>query len=87
MDIKADTISAKMDTNGHEWTPKVDTGYIRSFNGHENSVHSCPITLQQGSRSAKGFARWLPEPKWQVNQIKAAGMGSESVLWFLLFVV
>ena len=67
MDIKADTMSAKMDTNGHGWTP-MDT------DGHYFRVHSCPITLQQGSRSAKGFARSLPEPKWQVSHLEGAGM-------------
>jgi hypothetical protein len=43
MDIKADTILARMDTNGHEWTPKVDTNYIRSPNGHEWTLFSCPF--------------------------------------------
>jgi hypothetical protein len=29
---------------------------------------------------AEGLARWLPEAKWEINQVKAAGMWSEAVL-------
>ena len=36
---------------------------------------------------AEGLARWLPEAKWEINQVKAAGMWSETVLWFWLDVV
>jgi hypothetical protein len=56
-------------------------------NGHHFCVHSCPITVQQGFRSAKGFARWLPEAKWLINQVKAVGMWFEAVLWFWPVVV
>jgi hypothetical protein len=90
MDIKADTISARMDTNGHEWTPRVDTSYIRSPNGHEWTLFSCPFVSNDGparTQISKGFARWLPGAMWLINQVKAAGMWSEAVLWFWLDVV
>jgi hypothetical protein len=45
-------------------------------NGHGSGVHSCPMMVQQGFRSAKRFARWFPEAKWPVNQVKAGGMWS-----------
>jgi hypothetical protein len=50
--------------------------------GHYFRACSCPTTVQQGYRSAEGFARWLPEAKWLINQVKVVGMWPEAVLWF-----
>ena len=80
--------------DGHQWAPKVDTSYISNAewtrmdtNGHYFRVHSCPMTVEQGFRSAKGFGQWLPEAKWPVNQVKAAGIWSAAVLCSWPFVV
>ena len=48
MDTKADTISAKTDTNGHEWTPEVDTSYIRSPKWTRMDIISCPFVSNDG---------------------------------------
>ena len=90
MDIKTDTILARMDTNGHEWTPKVDTSYITDADWTRMDTKWCPFVSSDGAariQSSKGFARWLPGAMRLVNQVKAAGMWSETVLWFWLDVV
>jgi hypothetical protein len=43
--------------------------------------------IQQGFRSAEGLPQWLPEAMRLANQVKAAGMWSEAVLWLWLDVV
>ena len=48
MDIKADTISAKMDTNGHECTPRVDTSYIS--NAKRTRMDTDVVACQIGGR-------------------------------------
>jgi hypothetical protein len=45
------------------------------------------MTVRQALRSAKGFAQWLPEAVRLVNQVKAAEIWPEAVLWFSLDVV
>ena len=82
MDIKADTISARMDTTGHEWTPRVDTSYISNARWTRMDTISCPFVSNDGPariQISRGFARWLPEPKWQVDHLEGAGMWPESV--------
>jgi hypothetical protein len=45
------------------------------------------MVLQQGFRSAEGLAQWLPEAMRLANQVKAAEIWSETVLWFPLDMV
>jgi hypothetical protein len=47
----------------------------------------CPLVIQQGFRSAEGLAQWLPEATRVANQVKAAEIWPEAVLWFSLDVV
>jgi hypothetical protein len=45
------------------------------------------MVIQQGFRSAEGLAQWLPEAMRLANQVKAAEIWPEAVLWFSLDVV
>jgi hypothetical protein len=42
------------------------------------------MTVRQGLKLAKGFARWLPGTMWPINQVKAAEIWPEAVSWFWL---
>jgi hypothetical protein len=55
--------------------------------GHERIQECCPSASHRSPariQISKGFARWLPGAMWLANQVKAAGMWSEAVLWLWL---
>ena len=62
-------------------------GYIRTRADTVFSARSCSMVIQQGFRSAEGLPQWLPEAMRLANQVKAAEIWSEAVLWFSLDVV
>jgi hypothetical protein len=58
----SDTADTRLPNSDMFWYPplaKADT-----YMDTKADTISGPITVQQGSRSANGFARWLPEAKW-----------------------
>ena len=62
-------------------------GYTRTRADTKNGVRSCSIVIQQGFRSAEGLAQWPPEVMRLANQVKAAEIWPEAVLWSSLDVV
>jgi hypothetical protein len=79
------------DTNGHQsghylhkfgvyWPEGMHKGPSR----HRFCARSCFLVIQQGFRSAEGLPQWLPEAMRLANQVKAAEIWPEAVLWFSL---
>jgi hypothetical protein len=81
---RGDTIGHQIGHYLHKFGVHWSEGTHKDTSGHRFLY---PLVMQQGLRSAYGLAQWLPEAMRLANQVKAAEIWPEAVLWFSLDVV